>query len=730
MQFLIVYFFRDFLIKLVNLVDQSTKIFEGHEGPILSIAIDPLRKYIASSSCDGSVYIFSLLSKAIEHKWLRIFSKSNDFENSPTLCRIAWEPKLGDCLAIPRENCVEIYKRNQWENPLRKISHSKIVGIFSIVTFSNDGELLAASTETVIAIWTMNQIYSQNFTPLAMLFNADNRITSLKFNPEYSKQLCCADNSGSLKIMKIRNQTNNEISDTDGKISQECIDELLADYDEMDDFSFQIEKENKQPPVIDNNIEQKIINIEDKNVRFDILNNDEAENSVDAEEYDISAIKSKYEPLIFGDQDEVNEPKSVSFLPNKLDLDSEIVIDGYKITGNDLLTLVRAPRYQAPIRQLPFQSGSTPVHYKNRFLVWNSVGIVYSHNSSEENSIDVEFHDSTFHHSIHMANIFNYTIADLSTSCLVLASNEQSEDELDKVKAKLFCLLFNSWDKIKEWTIELPEKELFDCITAGQTFIAALTNHRYVRIWTIGGIQTMIRSIDGPSINLSSFNNFLMILYHSASHHYEDGQSVACIALKVDHKGKTRNHLIPNPIPVSLSPKSTVYWAGFTDEGTPCIVDSDGIIRVYKTHFGNGWFPICSTKQHANGKSDNFFIIGLSEIQAQVRCIFCKLSRYPDTVPKPTITALPLQIPLCEIQTQKGQYEENYLRNRFAESLLKRLSLDGYDIDNALTSAEKSIVNSLLKLFAVSAFEFYSSNIFLIFFKHSWPLEPNVSGLL
>lgn len=610
---------------------------------------------------------------------------------------------MGDCLAIPRENCVEIYKRNQWENPTQKISHSKIIGSFSIVTFSNDGELLAASTETVITIWTMNQIYTQNFTPLAMLFNADSRITSLKFNPKYSKQLCCADNCGSLKIMKIRNQTNNELIDNkDGVISQECIDELLADYDEMDDFSFQIEKENKEPPV-ENNIEQKIV--EDKNVRFDLLNNDEGENSVDVEEYDISAIKSKYEPLIFADEDDEKlNIKSSSFLPNKLDLNSEIIIDGHTITGKDLLSVIRGPRYQALTRQLPFQSGSTPTHYKNRFLVWNSVGIVYSHNSAEENSIDVEFHDTTFHHSIHMTNIFNYTIADLSMACLVLASNEQSEDELDKVKSKLFCLLFNSWDKIKEWAIELPEKESFDCITAGQTFIAALTNHRYVRIWTIGGIQTMIRSIDGPSINLSSFNNLLMILYHSASHHYEDGQSVACIVLKVDHKGKTRNHPIPNPIPVSLSSKSTVYWAGFTDEGTPCIVDSDGIIRVYKTQFGNGWFPICSTKQHANGKSDNFFIVGLSEIQAQVRCIFCKLSRYPDTVPKPTITTLPLQIPLCEIQTQKSKYEESYLRNRLAVSLLKRLSLDGYDIDDALNAAKKSVIYSLLKLFAVSFF--------------------------
>ena len=45
--------------------------------------------------------------------------------------------------------------------------------------------------------------------------------------------------------------------------------------------------------------------------------------------------------------------------------------------------------------QGPFQPGSTPIHLESRFMVWNSVGIVKSFNSDEENSIDVEFHDAS-----------------------------------------------------------------------------------------------------------------------------------------------------------------------------------------------------------------------------------------------------------------------------------------------------------------------------------------------
>lgn len=39
------------------------------------------------------------------------------------------------------------------------------------------------------------------------------------------------------------------------------------------------------------------------------------------------------------------------------------------------------------------------------------------------------------------------------------------------------------------------------------------------------------------------------------------------------------------------------------------------------------------------------------------RCIQCKGSRYPATLPRPAPTVLPFQVPLCELNTEKSQYE-------------------------------------------------------------------------
>lgn len=53
--------------------------------------------------------------------------------------------------------------------------------------------------------------------------------------------------------------------------------------------------------------------------------------------------------------------------------------------------------------------------------VWNDVGVVIQYNSDEEQSISVEFHDTATHHAIHVNNTCGHTLADLSTSAVLLA---------------------------------------------------------------------------------------------------------------------------------------------------------------------------------------------------------------------------------------------------------------------------------------------------------------------
>ena len=58
----------------------------------------------------------------------------------------------------------------------------------------------------------------------------------------------------------------------------------------------------------------------------------------------------------------------------------------------------------------------------------------YSSNTEEEQSINVEFHDTATQHTLHVNNTLNHTEADLSSEALLLACEADSE------RARFFAL--------------------------------------------------------------------------------------------------------------------------------------------------------------------------------------------------------------------------------------------------------------------------------------------------
>lgn len=90
------------------------------------------------------------------------------------------------------------------------------------------------------------------------------------------------------------------------------------------------------------------------------------------------------------------------------------------------------PRSTTPLTpmQLPFMPSSTPEHLNPRYLCWNDVGVVRSYGNPNEDdeqcSIEVEFHDTTFHNSMMMQNYQGYTRGSLSTTALAVANAKLS----------------------------------------------------------------------------------------------------------------------------------------------------------------------------------------------------------------------------------------------------------------------------------------------------------------
>ncbi|KAF6721013.1 WD repeat and HMG-box DNA-binding protein 1 [Oryzias melastigma] len=308
------------------------------------------------------------------------------------------------------------------------------------------------------------------------------------------------------------------------------------------------------------------------------------------------------------------------------------------------------PVYEGPLPSLPqkaFQAGSTPAHLTHRFMMWNSVGIVRGYNDEQDNAIDVEFHDTAVHHAMHLTNSLGHTMADISQEAVLLACPSTEE-----LASKLQCLHFSSWDTNKEWMVDMPKGEDVKALCLGQGWAAVATSALMVRLFSIGGIQREVFSLPGPAVCMAGHGEQLLIVYH---------------------------------------------------RGTPCFVDSEGVVRMLNRALANTWTPVCSTRDTCKSKSDHYWVVGVHENPQQLRCIPCKGSRYPPTLPRPAVAILPFKLPLCQTTTEKGQMEEQFWRSVLFHNHYSFLSASGFEVDeDAQTQSEKEKQELLMKMFALS----------------------------
>ena len=562
------------MIKILNLEDNSIQTIAAHEAPILSVSLDPQLAYLASSSCDGTVRIWKLSNLECVKKFDKNHTKSNDFLNSSTWCKLSWDRK-GDNLLVPSEKAVNVFKKSQWTFQ-GSFKYSKFEHICICCTSSSDKYLSASNKKGLVVIWDYSKYDS---SPLAIFSNPkQSSITDLQWHPFVPENFIVCDENGEYHLISI-GQSNSMLLNFD-------FDENL--FEESVNETYQVQKALQHPLTKEvNEIACKYV---ESSENADSNSNDEEDNEID-----IGAIKAIYEPKIFGDDKSLNfitGNESRSFNSKKL----EQVIQ-------------KIDKIVQPIMQPAFQPGSTPVSFQERYMVWNSIGIVRKHQTEEENNIDVEFHDTTVHHSLHLPNNDNYIIADLSIEALVLA-NSFNEDSFSST---LYCVGFNIWDSNREWKYDLPNDEYIECLALGEGLIVVGTNKKNIRLFTIGGLQVYIFTIPGPLVCISAQEHSVMVIYHSGSG-LPGEQCLSMLLLRIDVKNLFKNkHQIFKPISVAVSPKSFISWAGFTDEGTPCVMDSEGIVRLYKDLIGHFWIPIADTKRYVSYCEWSFYLRALKK---------------------------------------------------------------------------------------------------------------------
>uniref|UniRef100_A0A7N9ANP4 WD repeat and HMG-box DNA-binding protein 1 n=1 Tax=Mastacembelus armatus TaxID=205130 RepID=A0A7N9ANP4_9TELE len=556
----------DFMVKVVEVSDSSQqKTLRGHDAPVLSVTFDPKDEFLASSSCDGSVVVWNMEEQTQVVSW-PLLQKTNDISNAKSLCRLAWQPRMAKFLAVPVEAKLHLYERGSWEH-VSTLSDDLLTQPINVLAWSPCGQFLAAGcVGGLLTVWDVNsklcverQKHEKGFT-----------VCGLAWHPSGS-QIAYTDTEGCLGLL-------------DGltKKPTKDYDDLFDDDDDrlMDEQLSDTNSPVKNPVTGDDDDDDFLVPATGRVRNRGAILDDE--NSLDT-----GSLKLGQER--FGDDDDAGStvvPVTAPLGPLR-------------------------PVYEGPLPTPPqkaFQPGSTPAHLTHRFMMWNSVGIVRGYNDEQDNAIDVEFHDTAVHHAMHLTNSLGHTMADVSQEAVLLAC--PSTDEL---ASKLQCLHFSSWDTNKEWMVDLPKGEDAKALCLGQGWAAVATSALMLRLFSIGGVQREIFSLPGPVVCVAGHGEQLLIIYHRATGF--DGEQA--LGVQLLQFGRRKRQLI-NGEPLPLSHGSYLSWLGFTAEGTPCYVDSDGVVRMLNRSLGSTWTPVCNTRDTCKSKSDHYWVVGVHENPQQL----------------------------------------------------------------------------------------------------------------
>jgi chromosome transmission fidelity protein 4 len=148
----------------------------------------------------------------------------------------------------------------------------------------------------------------------------------------------------------------------------------------------------------------------------------------------------------------------------------------------------------------------------------------------------------------------------------------------------------------KEWVLKLDDtSEEIVLIGSSERLICFGSSNYLVRICSIFGSQLAVISIPGPLVTMSCYQNSLLVAYHSGTLRKND-QNINIKLIKF-----TGLSMESRDINAALGPESTLSWLGFSDVGTPAMMDSLGMLSLHPISC-NLWIPFCDTTKEVSLK--------------------------------------------------------------------------------------------------------------------------------
>ncbi|KAM7277937.1 hypothetical protein ACFE04_005071 [Oxalis oulophora] len=638
-------------IKLINTIDGTiARVLKGHKESVTGIAFDPKSEYLASIDSYGTVIIWELQSGNILHNLKGV--APNTGSDVSIVNVIGWSPD-GDFLAVPGlKNDVVMYDRDTAEKIFSlRGDHVKHVCYLS---WSPNGKYLAtAGLDRQVLIWDVDRkqdIDRQKF---------EDRVCCMAWKP-IGNALAVIDDMGKYGVWDSVVPSSMKSPTEDIPSSRKNSNGLVF----FDDEELELDEEEEE---LGTGLSDYG---EDDNGESGSVNRKRSrKQSVYDEEYD-------------NDEPKPESRKKANFAQqeNSRKLDNNI---------KNAISSAKSKMQEA------FQPGSTPVQtLKKRFLCYNMLGSITTLEREGYSHIEIDFHDTSRGSRVPaMTDYFGFTMASLNENGSVFANPCKGEKNM----STLMYRPFSSCASNSEWSMRFEGEEV-KVVALGTSWVAAITNLNFLRIFSEGGLQKHILSLDGPVVTASGFKDELAIVTHVSDCLPSDEQMLEFRLFNVSKGTQSSRGRLP------ITPGSHLTWFGFS-EGQLSSYDSKGMLRLFSSQFGGSWLPLFSASK-VKKPGEQYWVVGLNA--SKLFCIVCKSpDLFPQVMPKPVLTLLDLSFPLASSDLGADAQENEFMLNNLHLSQIhKRLEemsgagLDGRSLDDEAFNLEVAQDRCILRLIA------------------------------
>ncbi|KAJ5595877.1 hypothetical protein N7450_002335 [Penicillium hetheringtonii] len=537
----------DLTVKLVKVEDMSQiKYLREQQKSAKHVTFDPNGRYVAVSSTNGLLYIYSLAEDEPELiQKLDGVIRQLEPESEAT-SRAVWHPD-GTAFAVAEATRdVAIYSVSQWKK--EKTFANGHTGEITALSWSPNGALLVtAGADKQIVLWeTKTQSILQRYD--------FGNVINIAWHP-----------------------TKNSLSFTtsDGEL-------FIHDNFVPKSHEAQLLKSLQAAPIfagpltdVSNNVQQTLADRSKEKMRKPVR----------------AGTPDSLDDILGGDEemeDFVDDDDGAGYA-------EELNAHGKRPNGHlDDLDGPDAKRLYSgavqPKSHPPLQPGSTPWAGNRRYLCLNLTGAVWTVDQETHHTVTVEFYDRELHRDFHFTDPYQYDKACLNDNGTLFSNNPS-----DGSPATIFYRPHETWTTRADWRTQLPEGEMVRALALSESYIVAVTTKGYVRVYTLFGTPYRVYRQKSQAVTCAAWRDYIMTIGNGSVS--ADGRYAT---LHYTVENVKRDEICQNEDVVALPPGAQLQSVFFTDTGDPCVYDSTGVLVIlqhWRTPGQARWVPLLDTKQ-------------------------------------------------------------------------------------------------------------------------------------